>query len=68
VPKVKAADAIFDAGKRLDYLRKLAAEIHDLAPGINLVEQIEIAGVNKRLRGLKNLGKSFNYDEIAIPN
>ena len=68
VPKVTAADAIFDSGKRLDYLRKLAAEIHDLAPSIYLVEQIEITGVNKRLRGFKNLGKSFNYDEISIAN
>jgi peptide/nickel transport system substrate-binding protein len=68
VPKIVAADAIFDTAKRLDYLRKLAAEIHDLAPSLYLVEQIEITGVNKRLRGFKNLGKSFNYDEITIAN
>ena len=68
VPKITAADAIFDTAKRLDYLRKLSAEIRDLAPSLYLVEQIEITGVNKRLRGFKNLGKSFNYDEITIAN
>jgi len=66
VPKIAAADAIFDSGERRQYLRNLAAEIRDLAPSIYLVEQIEITGVNKRLQGFKNLGKSYNYDQISI--
>ena len=66
VPKIAAADAIFDTNKRRAYLQALAAEIRDLAPSIYLVEQIEITGVSSRLRGFKNLGKSYNYNEISI--
>ncbi|MEQ8246192.1 MAG: ABC transporter substrate-binding protein [Alphaproteobacteria bacterium] len=66
VPKIAAADAIFDSNERRAYLRDLAGEIRDLAPSIYLVEQIEITGVNKRLRDFKNLGKSYNYDQISI--
>ena len=68
VPLIRQANAIFDVEERRKYLNERLAAQHERAPSIFLVDAIEISGVNKRLLGFKNLGKTFNYHEISIAN
>jgi peptide/nickel transport system substrate-binding protein len=63
---IKQANEIFDANARRKALSDLLTMERDLAPYLLLVENIELVGVNRRLRGFRNTGKSFNYDEIVV--
>ncbi|MBM3505326.1 MAG: ABC transporter substrate-binding protein [Alphaproteobacteria bacterium] len=63
---IKQSNEIFDVAARRKALSDLLAMERDLAPYILLVENIEIIGVNRRLAGFRNTGKSFNYEEIVV--
>jgi peptide/nickel transport system substrate-binding protein len=63
---IKQANEIFEVYARRRALSDLLTMERDLAPYLLLVENIEIVGVNRRLSGFRNTGKSFNYDEIVV--
>lgn len=66
VEKLKKTNEMFDINERKQALSDLLKAQHDLAANLFLIEQIDIVGVNRRLSGVVNLGKSFNYDQISI--
>jgi len=65
-PMVEQARVEFDPAKRLELLQKLMVMVHDDAPVLFTVNQIDVVAVNKRVENFKMVNRFINYDEMTI--
>lgn len=63
---IEAAAGEFDEAKRNDLVQRLLKLNHDNASSLLMVEVIDVTGVNKRVKGFKNIIQRLNYHEVTI--
>jgi peptide/nickel transport system substrate-binding protein len=66
VPMIEAANVETDPTRRLALLRELAATLHDLAPSVFLVEQIDLFALSPAIEHLEIANRVPVYERIRM--
>ena len=64
VPRIEAANVETDPERRLELLQSLAADMHELAPSLFIVEQIDLFAMRDDLEGVEIANRVPLYERI----
>lgn len=65
-PLIEQARSEFDPAKRKQLLQQLMKLSHEDAPVLFMVNQIDVAAHNRRVRNFKMVNRYISYDEVAL--
>ena len=65
-PLIEVARTEFDSAKRLAALQQLMQLSHDDAPVLFTVNQIDVAGINKRVQNFRMVNRQIDFEAAAL--
>ncbi|MSO65978.1 MAG: ABC transporter substrate-binding protein [Alphaproteobacteria bacterium] len=65
-PKVEQARSEFDPAKRKAVLQDLMKTLHDDAPVLFLVNQVDVVGVNKRVKNFAMTNRFMSFSDMTL--